>query len=349
MALKLYPSADRPGCGAAGADAAGGARTRASTSREAGRTSVRRSGRLALRARRLLRHRQPDLERALVSARRSRARALPAQAGGGGVYLGVGPDQNFSYIAHLRPAHRHPRRHPARQPAAAPAVQGAVSEGRDARRVPRAADRTRAAAAGRRAGIGRSTRSSPTSTAPPLRAAAIAALRARDDDDDRAFGVPLSADDHATIDRFHRRFIDGRPVAAVPQHGPPAAVRLSDVPRSAPRDRSRRARGGASWRPEDDFQFVKSLQARDLVIPIVGDLARADRAHRGRRGSSTPVDGSSRRSTRRTSSSICSATAAFRDSSTNLARLPRQPGSVIVRSVLQRAGRDRCPATTARR
>ena len=30
-------------------------------------------------------------------------RALAGQAGGNGVYLGVGPDQNFSYIAHLRP------------------------------------------------------------------------------------------------------------------------------------------------------------------------------------------------------------------------------------------------------
>src|SRR5262245_41900536 len=30
-------------------------------------------------------------------------RTLAAEAGGNGVYLGVGPDQNFSYIAHLRP------------------------------------------------------------------------------------------------------------------------------------------------------------------------------------------------------------------------------------------------------
>jgi hypothetical protein len=30
-------------------------------------------------------------------------RALGGQGGGSGVYLGVGPDQNFSYIAHLRP------------------------------------------------------------------------------------------------------------------------------------------------------------------------------------------------------------------------------------------------------
>ena len=31
-------------------------------------------------------------------------RSLEGQAGGNGVYLGVGPDQNLSYIAHLRPA-----------------------------------------------------------------------------------------------------------------------------------------------------------------------------------------------------------------------------------------------------
>ena len=50
----------------------------------------------------LLRHRQPDFERTVVPARR--AGAAGARRPRGGVYLGVGPDQNFSYIAHLRPS-----------------------------------------------------------------------------------------------------------------------------------------------------------------------------------------------------------------------------------------------------
>ena len=45
----------------------------------------------------------------LISNERSYLHVVPelralAGEGGGGVYLGVGPDQNFSYIAHLRPS-----------------------------------------------------------------------------------------------------------------------------------------------------------------------------------------------------------------------------------------------------
>ena len=51
--------------------------------------------------------------------RRSSGRVKP-----GGVYLGVAPDQNFTYIARDRPSDGVHRRHPARQPARAPDVQG---------------------------------------------------------------------------------------------------------------------------------------------------------------------------------------------------------------------------------
>ena len=64
---------------------------------------------------------------------------------------------------------------------------------------------------------------------------------------------------------------------------------------------------GASFlATEDDFQFVKSLQARDRIVPVVGDLERA--ATRSRdvgRVTRRAAAASSPRSTRRTSSSIC--------------------------------------------
>ncbi len=42
------------------------------------------------------------------------------------VYLGVGPEQNFTYISALKPTDGVHHRHPPRQPAAAPDVQGAL-------------------------------------------------------------------------------------------------------------------------------------------------------------------------------------------------------------------------------
>ena len=75
----------------------------------------------------------------------------------GGAYIGVGPDQNFSYIAAVRPEIVVHRRRQARQPAAPPALQVALHAGADAGRVPGAAPRT--AGAGRRREAGATRRS----------------------------------------------------------------------------------------------------------------------------------------------------------------------------------------------
>ena len=50
---------------------------------------------------RLLRHRQPDLERAVLPAGDPGSAARGVR---GGAYIGVGPDQNFSYIGEVRPS-----------------------------------------------------------------------------------------------------------------------------------------------------------------------------------------------------------------------------------------------------
>ncbi len=88
---------------------------------------------------------------------------------------------------------------------------------------------------------------------------------------------------------------------------------------------------------EQDFQFVKSLHARDRIVPIVGNLAGASAlAKVGRYLDATGL---------RVSAFYTSNVEfyLFRDGSapafmTNLARLPRQPGSVIVRSVFPGGG-----------
>jgi len=85
-------------------------------------------------------------------------------------------------------------------------------------------------------------------------------------------GVPLSDGDYATIARFHRRFIEaglslqfnstGRP----PQWGYPTYRDLLLETDQFGAERNFLA-------SEEDFQFIKSLQARSLVIPVVGDVA----------------------------------------------------------------------------
>jgi hypothetical protein len=63
----------------------------------------------------------------------------------GGGYVGVGPDQNFSYMAQVRPARRVHRRHPPRQPPTTPPVQGAVRDVAESGGVSGTADGARGA------------------------------------------------------------------------------------------------------------------------------------------------------------------------------------------------------------
>src|SRR5439155_10389844 len=85
------------------------------------------------------------------------------------------------------------------------------------------------------------------------------------------FGVPLSDADFATINRFHERFVTAglslkfQTTGRAPQsYYPTYREFLLETDRQ-----------GHRWNflaSEDDFQFVRSLERRDLVIPVVGDL-----------------------------------------------------------------------------
>ena len=104
-----------------------------------------------------------------------------------------------------------------------------------------------------------------------LDARAVTILRARVDGAIAKTGMPLSRDDLATIDRFHRRFIEdgvglrfqstGRP----PQNHYPTYRDLLLATDTLGEHSNYLA-------SEESFQFLKSLQQRDLVIPVVGDL-----------------------------------------------------------------------------
>jgi hypothetical protein len=196
----------------------------------------------------------------------------------GGAYVGVGPDQNFSYIAAIRPE-----------------VAFIVDVRRDnlllhllfkslftlartrieylalllGRPLPAPSDSLDHVASWRGAGLDKVVKHVEQA---PLDARAIALLRSRVDQAIGRTGVPLSREDFATIDRFHRDFIQagvdlqfqstGRP----PQSHYPTYRELLLATDSS-------GTPGNFLASEESFQFLKSLQQRDLVIPIVGDLS----------------------------------------------------------------------------
>jgi hypothetical protein len=211
----------------------------------------------------------------LISNERSYLQVLPdleRVTGRGGAYVGVGPDQNFSYIARIRPP-----------------IAFIVDIRRDnlllhllfkalfaqartrveylsllfGRPVPADGDRWRTEPIERLAAY-------IDGVAPDGQA--VAALRARTDAVVIECGVPLSPADLATIDRFHRTFIEaGLDLRFESTGRPPQSYYPSyrDLLLAA----DARGRKGNFLASEEGFQFVKSLQARNLVVPVVGNLA----------------------------------------------------------------------------
>ena len=209
----------------------------------------------------------------LISNERSYLHVFPAlERSGvtGGVYIGVGPDQNFSYIARIRPT-------------AAFIIdirrdnlllhllfKALFAESRNrveylclltGRPFPQDAE------AWDDAGIDRLA-DYIDSTEPRVSAALGAILR----ETIRGFGVPLSAEEFRTMERFHSEFVRGGLSLqfktfgrAIQSYNPTFRELLLETDRAG-RQRSYLA-------SEQDFQFVRALQLRGRVIPVVGDLA----------------------------------------------------------------------------
>ncbi|HEX5070431.1 MAG TPA: hypothetical protein VFV78_09475 [Vicinamibacterales bacterium] len=251
-------------------------------------------------------------------------------------YVGVGPDQNFSYIAQLRPAVAviiDIRRDNLLLHLLFKALFAAANTRADylalltGRALPGNQDWAHAS-------IDTVVRA--IDTAQPLASARVATLRT---DLARAvdrFGVPLTAADRATIDTFHRRFItDGLSL----QFNTTGRAPQVDYPtyRDLILEKDLTGTRQSFLASEDDFQFVKRLQARDGVIPVVGDLSGPSAmASIGRFLSEThhPV------------SAFYTSNVEFylfRDGTfprfiANVGRLPHTPNAVIVRSVFPSGG-----------
>ncbi len=254
----------------------------------------------------------------------------------GGAYIGVGPDQNFSYIADIRPSIAfivdirrdnlliHLLFKALFQQAGSRIEYLAMLFGRPA---PPEFDGWRDVAISRLTEYVRR---------PALDVKSLAALRLRLDEVVKEFGVPLSAADLGTIGRFHRRFVEkglalqfqsaGRP----PQDYYPTYEQLLLETDGEGRQRNYLA-------SEESFQFVKALQARDRVIPIVGNLSGP---------SALPGIGRAIGGRGETLSAFYASNVEFyleRDGSylrfiANVSGIPRTPRSVIIRSIFGRGG-----------
>lgn len=190
----------------------------------------------------------------------------------GGAYIGVGPDQNFSYIAGVRPSIAfivdirrdnlllHLLFKALFEQAHTRVEYLALLFGR-----PAPAD----IAAWRDMPIDRLVQ---YVARPAQDGAALESTRTRLERAMRGYGVPLSAGDLATIEHFHQRFIQAgvelqfETTGRGPQSYYPTYGELLLGTDGSGRQRNYLA-------SEDSFQFVKSMQARDRIIPVIGNLS----------------------------------------------------------------------------
>jgi hypothetical protein len=189
----------------------------------------------------------------------------------GGAYIGVGPDQNFSYIARIRPR-----------------IAFMVDIRRDNLlqhllfKALFAHSRNRAEYLALWTGrpmpddVARFTDKPIEQIVAWVDSARTTAASTRDairlvQREVQATGIPLSATDLATIARFHTAFMSAG-----------LSLRFTSTGR-APREyyptlrqlileRDLNGQLASYLARESDFQFVKSLEGRNLVVPVVGDL-----------------------------------------------------------------------------
>jgi hypothetical protein len=190
----------------------------------------------------------------------------------GGAFLGVGPDQNFSYVAAIRPAIAFIvdiRRDNLLEHLL---FKGVFAEARNrveylclllGRPSPR--DTT---------GWGARDLESILDYVSRAGADSAAAARARRVVRARVLGagIPLSADDLQTIARFHHTFIARGLELRLTTFGRPERWDYPDYRRLL-LERDLDGRRASFLAREADFAFVKGLQERNLVVPVVGDFA----------------------------------------------------------------------------
>ena len=276
----------------------------------------------------------------LISNERSYADVLPDLQRAnvrGGAYVGVGPDQNFSYIAAIRPS-----------------IAVIVDVRRDNMLLHLlfkslfAMARTRVEYLALL--VDRDVPEPPGDWQPrsiqeiityidaarvPARSA-LDARRAKILERIKSFGVPLSAQDLQTIDRFHGRFGEAG-LGLLFQSAGRAPQAYNPTYRQLLVRTDHTGRPGNFLASEEGFQFLKSLQSRDLVIPVVGDFAGPKAlAAIGRF-----LTGRNERVSAFYASNVefyLFRYGTFSRFVANLGQLPRTPNAVIIRSIFDGGG-----------
>jgi hypothetical protein len=189
----------------------------------------------------------------------------------GGVYMGVGPDQNFSYIAKIRPRMAimiDVRRDNLLQHLMYKAIFARSrsrveylchlfgkpfpkSKGWEQRTVKELSDYIDA-----------------TPSDPKLFEKMLAQIRR----DVSKYGIPVSNTDLETIASIHRAFYSaGLDIRYSSHHRPPRSIYPTYRDLLLERDLTGQMQN--YFNSEDDFQFLKKLQDQDLIVPVVGDLS----------------------------------------------------------------------------
>jgi hypothetical protein len=190
----------------------------------------------------------------------------------GGAYIGVGPDQNFSYIAAIRPRMAFIidiRRDNLLQHLLFKSLFELANNRIEylcllfARPTPRDADDWGRRSIERLAAYIDDSTGDLDLTETTL--ALVASTAA-------GFGYPLDEADIATIRRFHSAFIDRGLGLRFESHGRTPRPYYPTY-RELMLERDLEGRRSNYLASEDDFQFLRSLQQSNLVVPVVGDLA----------------------------------------------------------------------------
>jgi hypothetical protein len=252
----------------------------------------------------------------------------------GGAYIGVGPDQNFSYITDVRPSVAYIIDIRRDNVLLHLLFKALFHESRTrveylsmlfGRAAPRDTDAYRQVTPDRLAAY---VESAPRANAPVMRAQLERVIK--------GFGLPLSADDIGKIAAFHQRFIDAGLALRFQSTGRPPQWSYPTYGDMLV-DRDASGRPAHFLATEDGYQFLRDLEGRDLVIPVVGDLSGPSAvvnvgkaiAARGERLSAFYVSNVE---------FYLFQDGAFPRFAANLKQVPHTPNAVIIRSFFGRSG-----------
>jgi hypothetical protein len=150
----------------------------------------------------------------------------------------------------------------------------------------------------------------------------------------QSYGVPLDARDRATLERFHSAFQNERLDLRFTSLGRPPRAGYPSL-RELILERDLTGKRASYLASEADWRFLKDLQTRGLVVPVVGDLAgRHALAAIGRDAAALGVDVSALYVSNVEQYLWRDGT--FAQFAENTAGLPRNARSVLIRSYFGR-------------